>query len=161
MPCSSCQTNPRCQTVRDSALDTHYIYIGLGSNLGNGPRNLDVARGLLCERVGEELACSDYVEGAPWGFHSDHGFTNAVAAYRTVLNPLELLDVTQEIERQMGRRHKHKSGEPYTDRIIDLDLLEYDDLTYQDERLTLPHPLIEARDFVRDPLIECKKKIIE
>ena len=137
---------------------THIIYIGLGSNLGNGPRNLDAARALLCERVGEELACSDYVESEPWGFQSDHGFTNAVAAYRTTLEPLPLLDATQLIERQLGRRHKHKPGEPYTDRIIDLDILLYDDLQYQDERLTIPHPLIEKRDFVRMPLNECKEK---
>lgn len=137
----------------------HIIYIGLGSNLGDGPRNLDAARTLLCEQVGEELACSAYVESAPWGFRSDHGFTNAVVAYRTELDPLPLLDITQQIERKLGRKRKHKPGEPYTDRVIDLDILLYDELEYQDERLTLPHPLIEVRDFVREPLDECKKKI--
>lgn len=140
-------------------MDTHYIYIGLGSNLGDGPLNLDAARSLLCEMVGEELACSDYLESEPWGFASDHGFTNAVAAYRTKLEPLALLDVTQQIERKLGRKHKHKPGEPYTDRVIDLDILLYDDLDYHDDRLTIPHPLIEKRDFVRIPLIECKEKI--
>ncbi len=138
---------------------THYIYIGLGSNLGDGPRNLDAARTLLCSQVGEELACSAYVESEPWGFSSDHGFTNAVAAYCTELDPLPLLDVTQQIERNLGRKHKHKPGEPYTDRVIDLDILLYDDLVYHDERLTIPHPLIGQRDFVREPLDECKNKV--
>lgn len=138
---------------------THIIYIGLGSNLGDGPKNLDAARMLLCEQVGRELACSDYVESEPWGFCSDHCFTNAVAAYSTTLEPLALLDVTQHIERQLGRKHKHRPGEPYTDRVIDLDILLYDDLRYQDDRLTVPHPLIQQRDFVREPLNECKNKI--
>lgn len=137
----------------------HIIYIGLGSNLGDGPLNLDVARGLLSQRVGEELCCSDYVESEPWGFSSDNRFTNAVVAFRTELDPLPLLDATQDIERQMGRRHKHKAGEAYTDRIIDLDILLYDDLHYHDERLTIPHPHIEARSFVREPLSECMNKI--
>lgn len=140
-------------------MDTHIIYIGYGSNLGDGPHNIDSARALVCQAVGRELACSDYVQSEPWGFSSDHGFTNAVAAYQTELGPLALLDATQKIERQMGRTHKHEPGQPYTDRIIDLDILLYDDLVYQDERLTIPHPLIERRDFVREPLLECKNKL--
>lgn len=116
---------------------------------------------MLCEQVGEELVCSDYVESEPWGFASDHRFTNAVAAYRTSLSPLDLLDVTQLIERRMGRKHKHQPSEPYTDRVIDLDILLYDDLQYHDARLTLPHPLIQKRDFVREPLLECKKKLTD
>lgn len=142
-------------------MDIHIIYIGLGSNLGDGPLNLDAARAMLCEQVGEELVCSDYVESEPWGFASDHRFTNAVAAYRTSLSPLDLLDVTQLIERRMGRKHKHQPSEPYTDRVIDLDILLYDDLQYHDARLTLPHPLIQKRDFVREPLLECKKKLTD
>lgn len=142
-------------------MDTHIIYIGLGSNLGDGPRNLDTARQMLREQVGEELACSGYLVSEPWGFQSSHMFTNAVAAYKTDFSPLELLDATQLIERKMGRLHKHKADEPYSDRVIDLDILLYDDIVYRNERLVIPHPLIEKRDFVRDPLIECKKKMLE
>lgn len=134
---------------------SHLAYIALGSNLGDGPAQLDEAIDRIGQQVGNVLFTSSYMQSEPWGFESEHRFTNAVCAVTTELEPLCLLDVTQQIERQMGRTHKHNPGEAYTDRIIDLDILIYDDLNYQDERLTLPHPLIEERDFVRIPLQEC------
>lgn len=138
-------------------MSTHIVYIGLGSNLGDGPRNLDAALGLLQTQAGEVLYTSKYIESEPWGFESEFGFTNAVTVISTALDPIALLDVTQQIERQMGRTHKHLPGQDYTDRIIDLDLLTYDDLQIQTPRLTLPHPLIDKRDFVRLPLLECQE----
>lgn len=140
-------------------MPSHIVYIGLGSNLGDGPKNLDTAIGYLQREAGEVLFTADYIESEPWGFESEHGFTNSVTVIRTSLEPLELLDVTQQIERQMGRTHKHKPGESYQDRIIDLDLLLFDDLQLQTPRLTLPHPLIEKRDFVRLPLQQCREAI--
>lgn len=133
----------------------HLAYIGLGSNLGNGPYNLDAAIGLLQSEVGEVVYTSGYVESEPWGFETEHFFTNAVTVIRTELEPFDLLDVTQRIEREMGRTHKHAKGEPYTDRVIDLDILLYDDLHLESERLTIPHPLISERSFVYQPLQEC------
>lgn len=138
-------------------MDTHIIYIGLGSNLGDGPQNLDKAISLLQTEVGELLCVSSYMTSEPWGFVSQHSFTNAVAVFRTALEPFPLLDVTQRIERQMGRTHKRKAGEGYRDRIIDIDLLVYDDIRLETERLTLPHPHIADRDFVRLPLAECRQ----
>jgi len=140
-------------------MPTHIVYIGLGSNLGDGPHNLDAAIELLQAEAGEILYTSAYIESEPWGFNSIHGFTNAVTVLRTELEPIALLDLTQAIERKMGRTHKHGPGEAYTDRIIDLDLLLYDDLQMQTPRLTLPHPLIDKRDFVRLPLLECQEAI--
>ena len=58
----------------------------------------------------------------------------------------------------MGRTHKHAPGESYTDRIIDIDILLYDDVVIQSERLTLPHPYIEQRDFVKFPLQQCRER---
>lgn len=133
----------------------HQVFIALGSNLGDGPALLDEAVAHIGQQIGEVQCVSSYMQSEPWGFESEHRFTNAVCAVRTELEPLPLLDVTQQIERQMGRAHKHRPGESYTDREIDLDILLYDDLNYHDERLTLPHPLIAERDFVRIPLQEC------
>ncbi len=133
----------------------HLTFIALGSNLGDGPALLDEAIVRIRQQIGEVLCVSSYMQSEPWGFESEHRFTNAVCAVRTELDPLPLLDETQQIERQMGRKHKHQPGESYTDREIDLDILLYDDLNYQDERLTLPHPHIVERDFVRIPLQEC------
>ncbi|MBR5716247.1 MAG: 2-amino-4-hydroxy-6-hydroxymethyldihydropteridine diphosphokinase [Bacteroidales bacterium] len=137
-------------------MDPHIVYIGLGSNLGEGPKNLDKAVALLQKEAGEVLYTSAYIQSEPWGFESDHHFTNAVTVISTMLEPLALLDLTQQIERRMGRTRKRRRGEGYSDRIIDLDLLLYDDVCIETERLTLPHPHIADRDFVRLPLEECQ-----
>lgn len=134
-------------------------YLGLGSNLGDGKANLDKSLEMLAERVGEIVAVSTYMESEPWGFKSTNRFTNGAVAVKTELSPIELLDATQAIEREMGRTHKHKPGEPYTDRIIDIDILLYDDLQIKTERLIVPHPHIENRDFVKIPLSEIKTKL--
>ena len=137
-------------------MDPHIVYIGLGSNLGDGPKNLDKAVALLQKEAGEVLYTSAYIESEPWGFESEHRFTNAVTVISTTLEPLPLLDLTQQIERRMGRTRKRRRGEGYSDRVIDLDLLIYDDLQLETERLVLPHPHIADRDFVRLPLEECQ-----
>lgn len=137
-------------------MDLHIVYIGLGSNLGDGPKNLDKAVALLQKEAGEVLYTSAYIESEPWGFESEHRFTNAVTVIRTTLEPLPLLVLTQHIERRMGRTRKRHRGEGYSDRVIDLDLLMYDDLHLETERLVLPHPHIADRDFVRLPLEECQ-----
>ena len=135
------------------------VFLGLGSNLGDGRSNLDRAVELLAADAGEILAVTDYIESEPWGFESEHRFTNAVCAIETSHSPMELLAITQQIERQMGRTHKHAPGESYTDRIIDIDILTYDDVVMHTEQLTLPHPLIEQRDFVKIPLQTCKNML--
>ena len=137
-------------------MNQHIVYIGLGSNLGDGPKNLDKAVALLQKEAGEVLYTSAYIESEPWGFESEHRFTNAVTVISTALEPLPLLDLTQQIERRMGRTRKRRRGEGYSDRVIDLDLLMYDNLHLETERLVLPHPHIADRDFVRLPLAECQ-----
>jgi 2-amino-4-hydroxy-6-hydroxymethyldihydropteridine diphosphokinase len=139
-----------------SERELHLVYIGLGSNLGDGTQNLRTALDALAVSAGRVVAISPMVSSEPWGFDSPHRFTNAVAALETTLSPEELLSTTQEIERRMGRTERRKPGEPYEDRIIDLDLLLYDDLHCQTLTLTLPHPHIEERDFVREPLRQCR-----
>lgn len=136
----------------------HLYYLGLGSNLGDGRETLNRAVAMLAQ-LGTIVAVSSYIESEPWGFESEHIFTNAVAALKTSLDPMTLLDETQSIERQMGRTSKHAAGESYTDRIIDIDLLEYDGPPLHNERLTLPHPFIGVRDFVRLPLQECRELV--
>ncbi len=136
-------------------MNRHIVYIGLGSNLGDGPKNLDKAVALLQKEAGEVLYTSAYIESEPWGFESEHRFTNAVTVISTTLEPLPLLDLTQQIERRMGRTRKRRRGEGYSDRVIDLDLLMYDNLQLETERLILPHPHIAERDFVKLPFEEC------
>lgn len=76
-------------------------------------------------------------------------------AVQTTLSPLQLLDVTQQIERQLGRTTKSINGN-YSDRIIDIDILLYGDISIKSKRLTIPHPKMYERQFVMIPLSEIK-----
>lgn len=133
-------------------MEEHLVLLALGSNLGDGPDNLSRAIRAIREHVGQTLAVSRFIESEPWGFDSPHRFTNGVIAVSTRLSPMELLDITQEIERDLGRKEKHRIGEAYQDRIIDIDILTYDHLCIENERLTLPHPHMLERDFVTIPM---------
>ena len=132
------------------------IYFGIGSNLGNRETNLLRAIELLHERVGECVACSSVYRSAPQGFVSENEFANMVAVCRTIHSPEEVLLITQQIEREMGRTEKSING-IYHDRVIDIDLLQArgdEAIRRSDERLMLPHPRMHERDFVMIPLRE-------
>lgn len=128
-------------------------YLGIGTNLGDRTSNLQSAINLIDEQAGHVLACSSFIETEPWGFSSDNAFLNAVVEIDTPHSPHELLRVAQEVERSMGRTHKSVNG-VYSDRIIDIDILLYDNLAVNDAELTIPHPLIWQRRFVYEPLLE-------
>ncbi|WP_102407910.1 2-amino-4-hydroxy-6-hydroxymethyldihydropteridine diphosphokinase [Parabacteroides bouchesdurhonensis] len=133
-------------------------YLSLGTNIGNKRRHLITAAALLAERVGDILALSDMYETEPWGFESENTFLNAAAELQTTCSPLELLDATRLIEIEMGRIEK--SNGAYHDRIIDIDILMYDDLVMQTPRLTIPHPLMHKRPFVMTPLMEIAPDVV-
>ena len=121
--------------------------------MGDRTANLRCAVDRINEQAGHVLACSSFIETEPWGFSSDNAFLNAVVEIDTPYTPHELLRMTQEIERAMGRKHKSVDG-VYKDRIIDIDILLYGDLTVNDAQLTIPHPLMWQRRFVYEPLWE-------
>lgn len=127
-------------------------YLGLGTNIGNKRRNLITATALLAERAGDVLALSGFYQTEPWGFRSENLFLNAAVTLETELTPADLLHVTQQIEREMGRTQK--SAGSYRDRIIDLDILLYGDRVLETPELVLPHPLMHERKFVLEPLAE-------
>ena len=126
-------------------------YLGLGTNVGNKRRNMITAAALLAERVGDILALSGFYETEPWGFESENFFLNAAVKLKTSFSP-EVLQITQQIEKELGRTEK--SNGVYHDRIIDIDILLYGDEVLQIPELTLPHPLMHERKFVMDPLAE-------
>ena len=127
-------------------------YLGLGTNVGNKRRNMITAAALLAERVGDILALSGFYETEPWGLESENFFLNAAVKLKTSFSPLEVLQITQQIEKELGRTEK--SNGVYHDRIIDIDILLYEDEVLQIPELTLPHPLMHERKFVMDPLAE-------
>ena len=113
---------------------------------------------MIGDKVGRVLRQSSFIETEPWGFESEHKFMNAVILCETIKTPRELLLLTQQIERDMGRKKKSVSG-GYADRPIDIDILLYDDLTIDEPDLKIPHPLMHERDFVMIPLNEISKLI--
>ncbi len=137
----------------------HTVYLSLGTNLGDKEQNLVSAITEIGRRIGSVRAQSAFLSTDPWGFESENTFLNAAVCVETELAPLALLDETQQIERDMGRTQKttvtsYLSPVNYHDRIIDIDILLYDDLHISTPRLTIPHPLMYKRDFVLIPLRE-------
>lgn len=131
----------------------HKVYFSLGSNLGDKEGNIREAICRIGELIGEVDRQSTLLATEPWGFESDNTFVNAAIRCTTSLSPFEILNITQNIERAMGRTLKSVDGQ-YHDRIIDIDILIYDDLHITTPQLTLPHPLMKERDFVMIPLKE-------
>ncbi len=133
------------------------VHLALGSNLGDKQYYMTRAVELLEERVGRVLRRSGVVESEPWGYSSTNSYLNEVLVMEcNVLEPLELLDITQDIERSLGRVGRSDRSEEYSDRTIDIDLLYYHTeqdsssigLEFNSPSLTLPHPEIEKRDFL-------------
>ena len=130
------------------------VYLGLGSNLGNKERIVRKAIDKVGERVGAVVAVSSFYKTAPWGYQSVHTFCNAAIAVDTDLSPEEVLFTVQEIERELGsKKHRERDGS-YVDRLIDIDLLDYDGLVLDTHSLVLPHPYMHKRTFVMTPLAE-------
>ena len=111
------------------------VYIALGSNLGDRKYYLTRAVDEIEKRIGEIISLSAFYETEPWGFISRYPFLNAVL-----------------IEKDLGR--KVKSHGSYQDRCIDIDLLFFNTEILKNDRLELPHPLLQERRFVLEPLVE-------
>ena len=131
----------------------HTIYLSFGTNLGSREDNLERALHLLQEQVGALLRRSSVHETTPWGFESSHMFLNLCVCMATSLSPLQLLAITKQIERQLGRTQKSAHGH-YADRLIDIDILLYDDVHINEPGLVIPHPHMYEREFVMIPLNE-------
>ncbi len=125
-------------------------YIGLGSNLGDKRRNLQTALEQLAARGMHILRVSSFLVTPPYGVPDQPHFLNAVCSVQTDLPPIELLRLLLMVEQAMGRVRLRHWGE----RIIDLDLLFYDDLCLHTPELELPHPDLQNRAFVLLPLAE-------
>ncbi|MDE3076152.1 MAG: 2-amino-4-hydroxy-6-hydroxymethyldihydropteridine diphosphokinase [Chloroflexota bacterium] len=131
----------------------HRAFVGLGSNVGDRRGHLRAAldalagRGVAVERV------SSLYETDPVGYAGQSRFLNAVAQVCTELRPMDLLRLLKGLERELGRTETFRNGP----REIDLDLLLYDDLSYDSAELTLPHPRMQERAFVQLPLAELRE----
>lgn len=130
----------------------HKVYFSLGSNLGNRRELILSAISFMAERIGVIINRSSFYETEPWGFESSNMFLNVAVCAETELSPRAILETTQQIERELGR--KAKTVQTYSDRPIDIDILLYDDDVIDEPDLKIPHPLMYEREFVMKPLRE-------
>ena len=136
--------------MRPRNLPLSTVWIGLGTNLGNREANLDVAIRALEQLPFADPTYSKRYETRPWGVTDQPSFINQVVRYNTPFGPFSILIALQKIEQQMGRQKTRKWGE----RIIDLDILLYNNIQMKSQRLIIPHPYMHERIFVMEPLSE-------
>ena len=136
------------------------MYLSLGTNLGDRRQNIASALDLIANEVGTILSASDIIETDPWGFESPHAFLNMAVKVETNLQPLQALHATQQIERRLGR-DKKTADRQYHDRLIDIDILLYDDMVMDTPELTIPHPLMYQRPFVMEPLSQIAPELVK
>lgn len=125
----------------------------LGGNLGNIVQNFNKTIQLISASTGSIKQKSSLYQSKSWGFSVDELFLNQVIVLQTHLTAFELLDRTQEIEKKMGRTKKTIEG-AYCSRLIDIDILFFNEAIIDSERLTVPHPKLHLRHFTLAPLTE-------
>lgn len=126
------------------------VYLATGSNMGDKAANLATALELIELYVGDLAQVSAVYRTAAWGKEDQPEFLNQAMSVDTKLEPETLLLAVMEIEQKMGRQRRIRWGE----RLIDIDILFYGQLVSHSQRLTIPHPFIQERNFVLQPLLE-------
>lgn len=134
-------------------------YLSIGSNLGDRVSNIQQAVSLLkADNNIEILDSSSFYETEPWGGVSKKWYVNAAIKIETIFSPIELLRILQNVEAVLGRCRDEEVH--WGDRILDIDILFYDDLIFQNELLTLPHKHLHKRAYVLVPLLEIEPDFI-
>lgn len=138
----------------------HSVLLLTGSNFRGKEQILQRAAERIAEQVGPIERASQIYYSEAWGFKCESEFANQALIVETSLQPLEVLMKTQAIERELGRdrvaesEEKLLTGERYASRVVDIDIIFYDDIVVESEELTLPHPLMHEREFVLRPMLE-------
>ena len=131
-----------------------------GSNAPDRNEVLRRTADVLARRVGEVEMASQIYGSEPWGFHAEEMFSNQALVLQTTLTPIEVLDEALATEQEVGRDRaseqveKQITGERYASRVVDVDVMFYDDEVIDTPRLKLPHPLLHVREFALEPLCE-------
>jgi 2-amino-4-hydroxy-6-hydroxymethyldihydropteridine diphosphokinase len=133
------------------------VFLGIGTNLGEREGNLREALVKIGESIGRVVDSSSVYETAAWGFESENDFLNMVVRVETELAPQVLLKKALLIESMLGRV---RTGEGYGSRVIDIDILLYDDRVIEEKGLKIPHPLMQERRFVLVPLCEIAPDLV-
>jgi 2-amino-4-hydroxy-6-hydroxymethyldihydropteridine diphosphokinase len=128
------------------------VYLLLGSNLDDRLEYLSKARLLISEHIGPVKSSSSIYESEPWGFDSENSFLNQVLMVESDLDPFRLIAKALRIEERLGRTRDKKEG--YQSRIIDIDVLFFNDEVINTDELVIPHPRLHQRLFTLMPLGE-------
>lgn len=137
---------------------SHTTFISIGSNIGNKPANCHAAiRTIEQEQIGSIIAISSFYQTEPVDYTDQDWFLNAALKIETDLAPLQLLAALQKIETAAGRK---SGGVRFGPRIIDLDIIFYDDIVFNHERLVIPHPRMHKRRFVLAPVCDIDRQIV-
>jgi 2-amino-4-hydroxy-6-hydroxymethyldihydropteridine diphosphokinase len=135
----------------------HTAFIALGSNLGQREEYIHNALFLLKRKGVSVQKCSQLIETEPVGFKNQPPFLNGVCQISTSHTPHELLAVCQSIEKDLGRKKTFQNAP----RVIDLDILLYNNDVVSDENLIIPHPRMWERSFVINPLKEIAPEVLQ
>lgn len=138
------------------------VYLSLGSNSGNRLKFINLATDLLNIKIGRILKKSDIFESESWNY-SDNDYLNSVIKLESLLKPQEILDKCKKIEIKLGRNNKTKIVDgkaQYSSRVIDIDILFFDNQVIKTKELTIPHPLLQNRNFVLKPLMQISPNFI-
>lgn len=129
-------------------MSNNSIVLLLGTNLGDKNKNLEQAQQLIEREIGTIEKKSEILESKAEDYESDELFWNQTIRLKTDLSPIQLLDKIKKIEELMGRTYENEGGR-YQDRVIDIDLLTFNELKYNCERLKVPHHQIKTRKFIK------------
>jgi 2-amino-4-hydroxy-6-hydroxymethyldihydropteridine diphosphokinase len=130
-------------------MEDHVVFLALGSNLGDRASNLKEAIASLSPQM-EVKARSKVYETPPWGYSEQEKFLNQVLKVKTYLEPEQLLKHLKRLEVALGRATSFRNGP----RLIDIDILFYDDLVFESPALVIPHPRVHERGFVLLPMMD-------
>lgn len=136
-------------------MEEHVVYLALGSNLGNRLANLKEAIAALPPQM-EVKARSSVYETQPWGYEDQEKFLNQAVRVETYLKPEPLLKHLKRLEVALGRKPTFQNGP----RLIDIDILFYDDLVLYSPALMIPHPHMHERGFVLVPLMDIASDLV-
>ena len=138
---------------------TKWVYISVGSNLGDPLQNCrDGIETLCAHHAIRQLACSPFYHTAPQDFFEQDWFVNAAIKIETTLSPLDLLAVTRSVQERFGR--KQQAAVRFGPRILDLDIILYQDVVLQTLELTIPHPRMHKRRFVLQPVCDIDPTVV-
>lgn len=133
------------------------VYFLLGGNLGDREQILSEAIKRMNKEVGSLVITSAIYETEPWGFDHELNFLNQVVVVESELKAIQILDITQGIEKELGRIRKKSQ---YSERTIDIDILFYGEERIVSERLIVPHPRIQERRFALIPMMDVGEDLV-